>query len=475
MRRIGTWSTIATAILLGAGLSGCARMTSIHRVTTLPDEETTVIAVDAKQRTIIGSAYKSTTETTGHGDTRTVTATEGHRFCAEPPPDALTALATSLAAEGSVTRGADNDAALKLASSLSENASTIERSQTVNILREAMYRNCERYMSGAIDRDEFIVQAARDQQTIIQVLAIEQLTGAARAQATALTTVAYATGSGTTEATILALDAARKDAIAKRTAATQSLSEANARDPKDKSCDGAPHATPNGTAEADAAKLKAKNEACAAAALTADTAKGAEEHYATLSEAVARQSGISADASGSLNAVKLAANQISADIANAIVQITQQSHVLDEVVLACMVHVRKVLSKDDDEAGINAFCEATLNKMQDARARQLLSLAQTSSDHIAGLLDAVSEPPSLARLLRGRLQASDAQERKDLLKRIFALAGVKELAESSATNLLNAVTQEDSTTIESELYSLSVNDRRLLAEALSSREQLKGD
>jgi hypothetical protein len=49
-----------------------------------------------------------------------------------------------------------------------------------------MYRTCERYLSGALEKSSFVIQAARDQRTMLTVLAIEQLTRTARPPATVL-------------------------------------------------------------------------------------------------------------------------------------------------------------------------------------------------------------------------------------------------------------------------------------------------
>lgn len=59
---------------------------------------------------------------------------------------------------------------------IAEAASTTERIQTINLLRESMYRTCERYLSGAINHESFVVQAGRDWRAMLAILAIEQLT-----------------------------------------------------------------------------------------------------------------------------------------------------------------------------------------------------------------------------------------------------------------------------------------------------------
>ena len=142
-------------ILLVAFLPACARLNSIHRTTSVPEGKAHILSIDAKQRVVLSNPSLDPAE-----DSKD----HFRRFCAEPPPDVFTAIASSFGANASYAVGAaDQQAALQLSSAMNENASSIERSQTVNILREMMYRNCERYMNNAITTDEFIVQAARDQ------------------------------------------------------------------------------------------------------------------------------------------------------------------------------------------------------------------------------------------------------------------------------------------------------------------------
>ena len=70
-------------------------------------------------------------------------------------------------------------AALQFSRSISESGASIGlRTQTITVLRDMMYRLCERYLNGATTESEFVTQAGRDRRLIVSVLAIEQLTGA---------------------------------------------------------------------------------------------------------------------------------------------------------------------------------------------------------------------------------------------------------------------------------------------------------
>jgi hypothetical protein len=207
-----------TATLL---TTGCGNFSAINMNKSLPKDSPNVLSMDSKQRGILSNVVEEKSAGATTGMTTFVTRT---RICAEPPPDVFTAIALSLAAEAEAGKTpAHVNANGKLAAGLSENASTIERTQTVNVLREMMYRNCERYMNGAMNADAFTVQAARDHRLILDLLAIEQLTGVARAQATALTTNSKALGGSS--AAMTALEAARINMITKQAEVAKALEE----------------------------------------------------------------------------------------------------------------------------------------------------------------------------------------------------------------------------------------------------------
>lgn len=151
-------------------LAGCANLLSIHRQNNItpaggssnPGAEITLI--DAKQRAII------TVQRPGDKDGASKTV-----VCAEPSPDALQAVAASTA----LTVRESEQKLAQLANSLSEAASNIGlRTQSIQLLRDAMYRLCEGYAAHAIDDDEFTTLHRRYQGLMLGLLAIEQLTGA---------------------------------------------------------------------------------------------------------------------------------------------------------------------------------------------------------------------------------------------------------------------------------------------------------
>jgi hypothetical protein len=166
--RIGTSAAVA-ALLGGCGANFNA---AFHRFDTTQHES---ISIDAKQRVVV-TGYRAAWrnkdedgEVTEEVDAQPVT-------CAEPSPDALSVLSATFGA------GAQDDTAklaLKLAGGQNEAGKSIGlRTQTIQILRDAMYRLCEGYQAGALSALGFERLQRRYQNAMLGLLAVEQLTGA---------------------------------------------------------------------------------------------------------------------------------------------------------------------------------------------------------------------------------------------------------------------------------------------------------
>jgi hypothetical protein len=143
-----------------ATLCGCAEMTHLTRTRSLGSSQ--FILIDAKQRAI---------------------SSANNMNCAEPSPDALSALAASQGANLNTPSGTSVAGSLAIA----EAAGSIGlRTQSIQLLRDSMFRVCESYQNGQLT--PFMVQLLhqRFQTTMVSVLAIEQLTGAMRAPAVLL-------------------------------------------------------------------------------------------------------------------------------------------------------------------------------------------------------------------------------------------------------------------------------------------------
>jgi hypothetical protein len=139
-----------------------------------------LVSLDARQRAIISTSVLERGQAV-------------RRICAEPSPDVLTTLSAAVNAQAGANFGATQaakQANAALGASVAEAGASLNRTQTVNMLRELMYRTCERYMNGAISEDELVVQAARDQRIMLGILAIEQLTSTLAPQPVVLGSIA---------------------------------------------------------------------------------------------------------------------------------------------------------------------------------------------------------------------------------------------------------------------------------------------
>ena len=192
-------------------LQGCGNFMAIHRHFRPDDGQS--ISIDAKQR-VVYSVEKKSGEFTWRA------------ICAEPSPDALTAISSASGVSAEKLQ-------LAVAASLgiSESAASIGlRTQTIQLLRDAMYRLCEGYASRALDEIGFSRLQRRYQNVMLGLLAIEQLTGTVSAKQAVLSgsTDSMASVSRSLAEIAQALD----DARAKKRDAEQKLADAQASEKK---------------------------------------------------------------------------------------------------------------------------------------------------------------------------------------------------------------------------------------------------
>jgi hypothetical protein len=185
---------IRILFITGLGLAGCSG--AIHHQSIIAGKDPVSLTVDARQRVLL-SQYDPQVPVAQGATARA----PFRRFCAEPSPDVFTVLGVSASGGASFAQDTKGlNAALQAAFSSSETGTTIARTQTINMLREMMFRTCERYLSGAISRADFPIIAARDQRVMVSILAIEQLTGAITPPAVAVSASAESgTGMNATE------------------------------------------------------------------------------------------------------------------------------------------------------------------------------------------------------------------------------------------------------------------------------------
>lgn len=326
------------ALAAGVVLAGCsANHHSIYRHQPLGSELPSATLVDAKQRAIL------TAMVPGVGPQG---ARDRFAVCAEPSPDVFTVLAQGASATGSFGQAADPksiQAAASLAYSSAEQGSSIARTQTINMLREVMYRTCERYMNGAIGPLELPIQAVRDQRMMVATLAIEQLTAAAAPRVISI----GASGSA-------AAGASSSDAVVKVAEAQAALQKADtAQKEKQSAYDKLEGASPACSAikkKADAKETLSADETtkqaeCVKAEGALATAKterqGAAKNLELLESVAAQGGGGPASASttlGTPTSDTAAVAQAAAleKVAQAVTDIVKANYDQDEVLLLCL-------------------------------------------------------------------------------------------------------------------------------------------
>lgn len=152
-------------------MASCANWNSIHRQSDLTATETQVISVDAKQRHLV-SVYRPEKI-----EGQTTVSNSQRIICAEPSPDVFSVYSAAL--EANAGKAEELQAALKLATG--ETGATIGlRTESIQLLRDAMYRLCEAYAADGIKADQYASLLSKYQKSMVSLIAIAQLTGAVR-------------------------------------------------------------------------------------------------------------------------------------------------------------------------------------------------------------------------------------------------------------------------------------------------------
>ncbi|MBY0566206.1 MAG: hypothetical protein K2P70_02755 [Hyphomonadaceae bacterium] len=150
--------------------SGCTlgNFTSVYRTPQLSDGRSLVL--DAEQFVVLQIPQPN--------DGRVHTRATEHIVCAMPSPDALTAAA----ARGGLQLDNPQGASGRIDAAAMESAASIAlRTQSIQLMRDAMYRMCEAYAAGGMDALEYGIMMRRFQSRMVAILAVEQLTGAVAA------------------------------------------------------------------------------------------------------------------------------------------------------------------------------------------------------------------------------------------------------------------------------------------------------
>jgi hypothetical protein len=164
-------ATTALLAMMAGGCTTVGNLTSIYRTPDLDSGRSVVL--DAEQWAVLNREQ---------GD--------GRSICTMPSPDALAAAAAS----GSLSIDNPSGASGGGAFALGESAASIGlRTQSIQLLRDAMFRMCEAHANGSIDGYELGIMMRRFQSSMVAILAIEQLTGAVVAPPAAVSATGEAT------------------------------------------------------------------------------------------------------------------------------------------------------------------------------------------------------------------------------------------------------------------------------------------
>ena len=158
-------------IVVALMLSGCAKTPSIYRGYRVGSGDgTKSVLIDAKQRAIISTPNPYPKPDSDKGENRMVFV------CAEPSPDALSAI-SAVFSGGAVVTQAEKEIQLQVARALQETAGQLgRRNATIQLLRDGLYRQCEAYMNGLINWDDYKWTSNRYINAMVVLLAIEQIT-----------------------------------------------------------------------------------------------------------------------------------------------------------------------------------------------------------------------------------------------------------------------------------------------------------
>lgn len=200
----------AAAALVCMALAGCS--STIFKPVSIDTQPTTSFSLDGKQRIVL---------VTDHGSV----SNNKRVVCAEPSPDALVGIAASVSGALDIAGKGSAQAAASMAEAVQ---SIGRRSQTIQLLRDGLYRACEAYLNGAINEEEYKLIISRVDDFAVTMVAIDGLTGGQNVPPTVLRPKASAkkpeAGGGAAET-----DASGGDVDTSATAAAAAqVSEANA-------------------------------------------------------------------------------------------------------------------------------------------------------------------------------------------------------------------------------------------------------
>lgn len=147
---------------------GCAPV--IHKQFSVETDPPISLSIDAKQR-IAWVLTRKAVRPSGSSSGQTVTPTD-RVICAEPSPDAMVGIAAALGLDVPF-RGGSVGFEGKLAEAVSQMGT---RTQTIQLLRDGLYRACEAYLNGVLDETDYETVLRHYDSTMIMLVTIDGLT-----------------------------------------------------------------------------------------------------------------------------------------------------------------------------------------------------------------------------------------------------------------------------------------------------------
>lgn len=363
---------LAAAMLL-AGCGG--NFESIFRTTE--SEKFNVSFVDAKQRGIMVTKVNAIKKWNGVD-----TTVQEVRACAEPSPDVLASVAASFAASANVP----DKVAAEFAGAVTGSAASIGlRTQSIQLMRDALYRVCEAYAAGAIDGFQMRTLQIRYQNMIVGLLAIEQLTGAVRGP----TATTGGTAAGGTASDAVAISKQLEAIAARRKTLTAELetrkkAETDAQAERDKAkapVDAATAAGNNPTddqnkklAETEDALKTATAARAAAESELADNATQREGLLAALERSKTASASTTSTATSTLPPEPLkpeTAEKVAQAVQNIVKDVINQDNTLEGCIELMAALISRQSPQDDTNRAVLSFCEVKL-KTEGAKLSFLL-------------------------------------------------------------------------------------------------------
>ena len=257
------------------------------------------------------------------------------------------------------------------------------------MLRELMFRTCERYLNGAYNDLEMSIQAIRDQRLMVSILAIEQITGAVTPKPVVIG-AAGTSSAGPGDAALVRLD----DALKAKQSAEESYKNAdkffNELNGDDKKCDAIADAVKKGETLSDDQKKtqpkcdEARTNLASANSILAEKT----DHYSDLkrlaSVATSSSTSVSSTAPGGLDRAHSESVEKVADTVGQIVKLNFDNDT--EVMLFC----QKSLTGDEYKkleptalASLQASCLGYLERRVQVEQQKLIEEIQASQERMA--------------------------------------------------------------------------------------------